>query len=67
MGVSFDIIVNVARRVTTKELDMSMIRKPISKRLNIWETSPLSPLWTTAVVFMLVVLFTVTMKIGLSG
>ena len=49
------------------ELDKRIVRKEHSKKRTIWEISPLSPPWTTAAVFVLIILFTVTMKIGLSS
>lgn len=46
---------------------MIKFEEPESKKRTIWDISPLSPPWTTAAVFVLIVLFTVLMKIGLSG
>ena len=48
-------------------LDMNIVGKEISKGRTIWDISPLSPPWTTAVVFVLIILFTVIMKISLSS
>ena len=46
---------------------MSKVEDPESKKLGLWDTSPLSPQWTIAVVFLLIVFFTVLMKLGLSA
>ncbi len=48
------------------ELDESIVREENSKTRTIWDISPLSPPWTTAAVFVLVILFTVIMKISLN-
>ena len=46
---------------------MSKVEDSESKKPSIWDTSPLSPPWTVAAVFVLIVFFTVLMKVGLSG
>ncbi len=46
---------------------MSKVEDPESKKLGLWDTSPLSPQWTITAVFVLVVFSTVPMKIGLSA
>ncbi len=48
------------------EVEDSIVRKNNSNGKTIWDISPLSPPWTTAAVFVLIILFTVIMKIGLS-
>ena len=46
---------------------MSEEKKSESNKSSIWDTSPLSPQWTVAAVFVLIVFFTVLMKVGLSA
>ena len=46
---------------------MIKFEEPESKKRTIWDTSPLSPPWTGAVVFLLIVFFVMLMKISLSG
>ena len=46
---------------------MSKVEESESKKSGLWDTSPLSPQWTIAVVFLLIVFFTVLMKIGMSA
>ena len=46
---------------------MSKVEESESKKFGFWDISPLSPPWTIAAVFVLIVFFTVLMKIGLSA
>ena len=46
---------------------MSKVEVSEPKKLGFWDQSPLSPPWTIAAVFVLIVLFTVLMKVGLSA
>ncbi len=48
------------------ELDANIVRRENSTKSPL-ENSPLSPPWTTAVVFVLIILFYVIMKIGLNS
>ena len=46
---------------------MSKVEQSESKKPGFWDVSPLSPPWTIAAVFVLIVFFTVLMKVGLSA
>ena len=45
----------------------SIVAKSVSGDRTIWDVSPLSPPWTTAVVLVVIILFTIAIKISLSG
>ncbi len=45
---------------------MSENEKNESKKPGLWDVSPLSPQWTTACVFVLILFFTASMFIGLN-
>ncbi len=46
---------------------MSKIEESDSEKSGFWDKSPLSPPWTIAAVFVLIVFFTVLMKVGLTA
>ena len=54
-------------RIDAKEQDMTKNVEPESKKPGFWDKSPLSPPWTVAAVFVLVVFFTVMVVNSLSA